>query len=251
MSGTLEGRVGIVTGGSSGIGRATVIALVADGAKVVVADLNEDGGRETVALAGGEEHASFFKADVADVEQASAMVGHALERFGRLDFAHNNAAIEHAGPLTADIPPAEWQRVIDVDLTGVWNGMRAQIPALLPEGGSIVNTASGLGLVGLEGQAAYVAAKHGVIGLTKAAALEYSARGVRVNAVCPGVILTPLLQEVVESDPNFAAAVESAHPMGRFGQPEEVAAAVVFLVSDRASFITGHTLSVDGGYVAR
>jgi NAD(P)-dependent dehydrogenase (short-subunit alcohol dehydrogenase family) len=249
MSFSLQGRVGIVTGAASGIGRATAIALVEAGAKVVVSDITEAGGLETVELAGGADHASFFQADVTDRDAMTALVDHAVEHFGQLDFAHNNAGIDLAGNDTAEIPPEEWARVVDVNLTGVWNGMRAQLPALVKRGGSIINTASALGLVALEGQAGYVAAKHGLIGLTKSAAIEYAARGVRVNAVCPGVILTPLMKEVAQADPNFTATVTSRIPMGRFGQPEEIAGAVVFLASDAASFITGHSLVVDGGNV--
>lgn len=250
MSGVLHGRVGIVTGSGSGIGRATVLAMVAEGAKVVIADVNEAAGRETAELAGGPDSASFIRADVANLDDAEAMVVHAVQTFGGLDFAHNNAGVDSAGPDTADIAPTEWQRVIGINLTGVWNCMRAEIPVLLDSGGVIVNTSSGLGLVAIERQAAYVAAKHGVVGLTKAAALEYAARSVRVNCVCPGVVETQLFADAAAADPALRPAVEAAHPIGRLGRPEEIAAAVVWLVSDAASFVTGLAMAVDGGFTA-
>jgi NAD(P)-dependent dehydrogenase (short-subunit alcohol dehydrogenase family) len=251
MSGALNGRVGIVTGAGSGIGRATTLALVAEGAKVVVADVNEAGGRQTVELAGGESSASFIGTDVAQLADAEAMVAHAVQTFGGLHFAHNNAGVDSAGPETADIPPEEWDRVIGINLTGVWNCMRAEIPVLLEGGGSIVNTSSGLGLVAIERQTAYVAAKHGVVGLTKAAALEYSARGLRVNCICPGVVMTPLFADAAAADPTLEPAVRAAHAIGRLGEPEEIAASVVWLVSDASSFVTGLAMAVDGGFTAR
>jgi NAD(P)-dependent dehydrogenase (short-subunit alcohol dehydrogenase family) len=248
----LEGRAGIVTGAASGIGRASAQALVDAGAQVVVADVDEAGGRETVEMVGGEEVAAFVRTDIADAASAEAMVAFAVERFGRLDFAHNNAGIESAGPDVADIPEAEWARVIAVNLTGAWNCMRAEIPHMLSAGGgSIVNTSSGLGLVAIPRQGAYVAAKHGVIGLTRAAALEYSARGIRVNAVCPGVIETPLFEAAADADPELRPLIERGHPIGRLGRPSEVGEAVVWLAGDGSSFVTGHALSVDGGYVAQ
>jgi NAD(P)-dependent dehydrogenase (short-subunit alcohol dehydrogenase family) len=250
--GPLAGRVGIVTGGSSGIGRATAVAMTQAGARIVIADRDKAGAQETVQLAGGADHAYFVSTDVADADSAMAMVAATVQHFGRLDFAHNNAGIASAGPLLADIAPEEWSRCLAVNLTGVWNCLRAEIPAMLETGGgSIVNTASGLGLVAIGRQAAYVAAKHGVVGLTKAAALEYSAQGVRVNAVCPGVVRTPLFEEAAAHDPDLLPAVTSMHPIGRLGQPEEIAAAVVWLCSDASSFVTGHPLAVDGGSVAQ
>ena len=250
--GPLTGRVGIVTGGSSGIGRATAVALVAAGARIVVADLDEAGALETVQLAGGSDHAQFVPTDVADPESATEMVAATVGRFGRLDFAHNNAGIASAGPLLADIAVEEWSRCLAINLTGVWNCLRAEIPVMLQTGGgSIVNTASGLGLVAIGRQAAYVAAKHGVVGLTKAAALEYSAQGIRVNAVCPGVVRTPLFEQAAAQDPDLLAAVTSMHPIGRLGLPQEIADAVVWLCSDASSFVTGHPLAVDGGSVAQ
>jgi NAD(P)-dependent dehydrogenase (short-subunit alcohol dehydrogenase family) len=248
----LAGRVGIVTGGASGIGRATAVALVHAGARVVIADLNEAGAQETIREAGNESSLAFVQTDVADPIAAERMVQFTTDQFGRLDFAHNNAGIESAGTELADVPIEEFRRVLDVNLTGVWNCMRAQIPVMLAGGGgSIINTSSGLGLVGILRQGAYVAAKHGVIGLTRAAALEYSSRGVRVNAVCPGVIETPLFSAAAEADPELRPAMERAHPIGRLGRPADVAAAVVWLASDASGFVTGHPLAVDGGYLAQ
>ncbi|HZO35440.1 MAG TPA: SDR family oxidoreductase [Solirubrobacteraceae bacterium] len=248
-NGPLAGKVGIVTGAASGIGRATALAAVAQGARVVVADLNEAGGQETVELAGGTANASFIRTDVAVLEDAEAMVAHAVETFGRLDFAHNNAGIDFAGPATADLAPEDWHRVLQINLTGCWHCMRAEIPAMLASGGgAIVNTSSSLGLVGIPRQVAYVAAKHGVVGLTRGAAMEYSSQGIRINTVAPGVIETPLFAGAADGDPTLRPAVEAAHPIGRLGEPEEIAAAVTWLVSDAASFATGMVMAVDGGF---
>lgn len=246
----MEGRVALVTGAASGIGRAVAVAFAARGARVAVADLDEAGAAETVQLCGGAERAHAVRVDVADAAQVAAMVAGAVERYGRLDYAHNNAGLTVSGVPTAEVEPDDWQRVIDVDLTGVFLCMKHELSAMLASGGgAIVNTSSGLGLVGIAGQPAYVAAKHGVVGLTKAAALEYSAQGVRVNAVCPGVVRTPLFEAAAAADPAALAGIESLHPIGRLGSPEEIAAGVVWLCSEEASFVTGHALPVDGGYV--
>jgi NAD(P)-dependent dehydrogenase (short-subunit alcohol dehydrogenase family) len=248
----LAGRAGLVTGAGSGIGRATALALVAAGADVLVVDVNEEGGEGTVELADGPGRAAFFAADVVDPVQAADLVGAALERFGRLDFAHNNAGVVFAGSPLHEVSDADWKRMIDVDLTGVFNCMRAEIPPMLAAGrGSIVNTASGVGVVGLPGQGPYVAAKHGVIGLTRVAALDYARQGVRVNAVCPGSIETPLLEEAAAADPELRGLIEAGHPVGRLGRSEEIADTVVWLVSDASSFVTGQPILVDGGYTAQ
>ncbi len=251
-SNALAGRAGVVTGAASGIGRATALALVAAGADVLVVDLDEAGGEETVRLAEGSGSASLFAADVADPESARGFVAAALERFGRLDFAHNNAGVVFAGAPIHEVSDADWQRMIDVDLTGVFNCMRAEIPPMLAAGGgSIVNTASGVGVVGLPGQGPYVAAKHGVVGLTRVAALDYAGQGIRVNAVCPGSIETPLFDEAAAADPELRGLVEAGHPIGRLGRSEEIADTVVWLVSDASSFVTGQPILVDGGYTAQ
>jgi NAD(P)-dependent dehydrogenase (short-subunit alcohol dehydrogenase family) len=248
----LAGRAGVVTGAASGIGRATALALVAAGADVLVGDVDAAGGEETTALADGPGRASFFAADVTEPAQAAAMVAAALKRFGRLDFAHNNAGVVFAGAPIHEVSDADWKRMVDVDLTGVFNCMRAEIPPMLEAGrGSIVNTASGVGVVGLPGQGPYVAAKHGVIGLTRVAALDYAKQGIRVNAVCPGSIETPLFEEAAAADPDLRALVEAGHPVGRLGRSEEIADTVVWLVSDASSFVTGQPILVDGGYTAQ
>jgi NAD(P)-dependent dehydrogenase (short-subunit alcohol dehydrogenase family) len=249
----LAGRAGVVTGAASGIGRATVLALVAAGADVLVADVDAAGGEETVALAAGPGRASFFAADVTDPAQARALVAAALERFGRLDFAHNNAGVVFAGAPIHEVSDADWQRMIDVDLTGVFNCMRAEITAMLDagRGGSIVNTASGVGVIGIPGQGPYVAAKHGVIGLTRVAALDYAAQRIRINAVCPGAVETPLFEEAAAADPNLRGLIEAGHPVCRLGRSEEIADTVVWLVSDASSFVTGQPILVDGGYTAQ
>ncbi|GGC72923.1 SDR family oxidoreductase [Haloferax sulfurifontis] len=246
-------EVAVVTGAGSGIGRATAEAFAAEGARVVVSDVNVEGGEETVARieeAGGT--ATFVETDVTDGDAVAAMVDTAVSEYGRLDFACNNAGVGGAQKPTADLSADEWQQVIDVNLNGVWRSMRHEIPAMLDgDGGVIVNMASILGKVGFANASHYVAAKHGVLGLTKTAAIEYAEQGVRVNAVCPGFIDTPLLGEGGLDDPEARKGIESLHPMNRLGDVDEIASAVVWLCSDGASFTTGEALTVDGGYTSR
>ncbi len=253
MPGTLNGKVALVTGGASGIGRATALTFAREGAKLVIADMNEDGGQQTVHLItekGGE--AIFVRTDVSKAVEVQALISTAVETYGRLDCAHNNAGISGGGrALTAEYPEETWHQVIAVNLTGVWLCMKYEIPQMLHQGGGvIVNTASVAGLIGGRGLAAYVASKHGVVGLTKTAALEYAHQGIRVNCVCPGVIHTPMTERAW-SDPERRAQIIAMEPLGRIGNPEEIAEAVVWLCSDAASFVTGHAMSVDGGYVAQ
>ncbi|ELK55614.1 short-chain family oxidoreductase [Haloferax sp. BAB-2207] len=246
-------EVAVVTGASSGIGRATAEAFAAEGARVVVSDVNVEGGEETVARiekAGGT--AIFVETDVTDDDAVAALVDTAVSEYGRLDFACNNAGIGGPQKPTADLSADEWHRVVDVNLNGVWRSMRHEIPAMLDgDGGVIVNMASILGKVGFANAAPYVAAKHGVLGLTKTAAIEYAEQGVRVNAVCPGFVDTPLLGEGGLDDPEARQGIESLHPMNRLGDVDEIASAVVWLCSDGASFTTGEALTVDGGYTSR
>jgi NAD(P)-dependent dehydrogenase (short-subunit alcohol dehydrogenase family) len=212
-----------------------------------------EGGKETVDLikqAGGE--ALFVKADVSQAAEVEAMVNKAVETYGRLDCAFNNAGTEGAIAQTDEYTEENWERVIAINLKGVWLCMKHEIPQMLTHGsGAIVNTASALGLVGITKQPAYVASKHGVVGLTKTAALEYAKLGIRVNALCPGAINTPMLDRALSTQPQLAESVTSMEPVGRLGKPEEIAEAVVWLCSDAASFVTGHAMSVDGGWVAQ
>jgi NAD(P)-dependent dehydrogenase (short-subunit alcohol dehydrogenase family) len=249
-----DGKVALVTGGGSGIGEATARLLAAAGSKVVVADFDEETGAAVAASvrdAGGI--ADFFAVDVSSYDDARAMVDHTMQLHGRLDVAVNNAGIGGDQAPTGEHSPEEWRRVMAVNLDGVFFGMRHQIPAMLDgsgeSGGSIVNMASILGSVGFAGSPAYVAAKHGVVGLTRAAAIEYAAQGIRVNAVGPGFIATPLVEASLE--PDAMEAVKALHPIGRLGTAEEVARLVGFLCSDAASFCTGGYHVVDGGYTAR
>jgi NAD(P)-dependent dehydrogenase (short-subunit alcohol dehydrogenase family) len=244
-----RGRVAIVTGAAAGIGRASALAFAGAGAAVVVADVDEAGGRETVDLAtavGGD--ARFVATDVASSESVQRMVASTVAAFGRLDYAHNNAGVAAAQHDVGDLPEAEWDRVQGVMLRGVYLCMKYEIPHLLAGGGAIVNTASGAGLVGYPGQSPYVSSKHGVLGLTKSAALEYGHRGVRVNAVCPGTVRTPMVEAATQL-PGLEERVVALHPIGRIGTPIEIAHAVLWLCSDHASFVLGHALAVDGGYV--
>ncbi|MFB3813523.1 MAG: SDR family oxidoreductase [Terriglobales bacterium] len=246
MSQLLPGKVAFVTGASSGIGRASALLFAKEGAKVVVADVNVQGGQETVAQIkanGGE--ALFAKTDVSSEAEVKAAIERTVAAYGCLDCAHNNAAI--LGPVPTrlmDLTEERWDRVLNINLKGVWLCMKYQIAQMLKQGGgAIVNTSSSLGLRGGPGAGAYSASKHGVLGLTKAAALEVAKQGIRVNAVCPGAIDTPMGQSV----PNEFALAVAAEPIGRAGRPEEIAQAVIWLCSDKASFMVGHAMAVDGG----
>jgi NAD(P)-dependent dehydrogenase (short-subunit alcohol dehydrogenase family) len=251
MSGLLTGKAGLVTGAASGIGRASAVRMAAEGASVLVADLESarEGGEQTVAMitdAGGD--AEFVACDVSRAADHRALVRRAVDRFGRLDIAHNNAGIGGSGGRLADISDEDFDRVIAVNLRGVFLGMKHQIRQMLLGGaGAIVNTASNAGLRGVHLLGAYTASKHGVVGLTRNAAVEYAEDGIRVNAVCPGAIMTPL---AMRGTPQRRQEIMAPQAMKRFGEPEEVAAAVAWLCSDDASFVTGVALPVDAGSVA-
>jgi len=253
MAGRVEGKIALVTGGGSGIGRASALAFAREGAKVVLADVIVEGGEETVGMikkAGGE--AIFVKADVSKATEVEALIAKAVETYGRLDCAYNNAGIEGSAATTTDYAEESWDRVIAINLKGVWLCMKYEIPQMLKQGGgTIVNTASAAGLVGFRRGSAYVASKHGVVGLTKTAALEYAKSGVRVNAICPGAIDTPMMGRITDHRPQRAERMAAGEPVGRMGMPEEIAGAVVWLCSDAASFVTGHAMAVDGGLTAQ
>ncbi len=255
MAGRLDSQVALVTGGASGIGRATALTFAREGAKLVIADMNEDGGQQTVHMIqenGGD--ATFIDVDVSKATEVEAMISKAVETYGRLDCAHNNAGIgSRPRVLLHELPEESWDRVIGINLRGVWLCMKYEITQMLQQGGgAIVNTASIMGLVGSWSRSgAYNASKHGVVGLTKTAALEYATSGIRVNAVCPGYIRTPLIEQTLANNPDMEAPIVERHPIGRMGKPEEIAEAVVWLCSAAASFVTGHTMTVDGGYVAQ
>lgn len=248
----LKDKVALVTGGSSGIGRAVALVWAREGAKVVVADIDEKAGEETAEMVRAlGAVALFVAADVGKPDDNKNLVQRAVAQFGRLDVACNNAGIGGPSAATADYPLDGWEQVININLSGVFYGMQQQLLAMLKTGGgSIVNIASVLGAVAFARSPAYTAAKHGVVGLTQAAALEYGAKGVRINAVGPGFIQTPMIS-ALELDIATNAMLVSAHPMGRLGHAEEVAELVAWLSSDRASFVTGSYYPVDGGYLAR
>ena len=248
----LQDKTALVTGAGSGIGRAVSLAFAREGARVAVSDMNSAGGEETVAMVRRADGVAFFAwADVARADDARQLVERVTRTWGHLDVACNNAGIGGESAPTADYADDEWQRVLGVNLTGVFFGMKHQIAAMLRTGGgAIVNISSILGQVGFANAPAYVAAKHGVIGLTRAAALEYATHGVRINAVAPAFIHTPMIARF-EQDVSACDAITALHPMGRLGQPEEVAELVAWLACPRASFVTGACYGVDGGYLAQ
>jgi NAD(P)-dependent dehydrogenase (short-subunit alcohol dehydrogenase family) len=252
MTTELQGKVGIVTGGTSGIGRAAAVLFAKAGAKVVVAGRREEEGKETINLvraAGGD--ALFVKTDVSRAAEVKALVQKTVEKFGRLDVAFNNAGIEgHWIPITEQ-SEEDWDRVIDINLKGTWLCLKYEIQQMLKQGsgGAIVNMASVAGFIGSAGVATYCASKHGVMGLTKAAALETARSGIRINVVCPAVIETPMGERAFGA-PEMKKFALGLHPMGRFGKPMEISEAVVWMCSDRASFMTGQSLVLDGGFLA-
>ncbi|MFF0447514.1 SDR family NAD(P)-dependent oxidoreductase [Streptomyces sp. NPDC004609] len=250
----IRDRVVIVTGAASGIGAATARLLADRGAKVVVTDISESGREITAAIRKDGGDAEFIRADVGVEEEAEALVAGALERYGRLDGAFNNAGVEQCATPLHRLTGEQWERAIRVDLTGVFHCLKYQIAAMLAAGtaGSIVNTASALGQAAIPNASEYVAAKHGVVGLTRAAAADYGTHGIRVNAVLPGIVETTMVARL-SGDPTFSAyfdTLRQRHVMGRFGKPGEIGESVAWLLSDSSSFVTGAAISVDGGYLA-
>jgi NAD(P)-dependent dehydrogenase (short-subunit alcohol dehydrogenase family) len=246
---SFAGKVAFVTGGGTGIGRAAALAYAREGANVVLADVSEQGNQETARMieAAGSQ-AIALRCNVARAEEVKAALDKVVQTFGRLDFAFNNAGVEQPLSPAADIGEEEWERIINIDLRSVFLCMKHEIPLMVKQGaGVIVNTSSGAGVKGIAGQAAYCAAKFGIVGLTKAAALDYAKSGIRINAVCPGIIETPMMGRFSGGTPEGRERVIALEPVGRMGKPEEIAAAVVWLCSDAAAFVVGHALVIDGG----
>lgn len=253
MKVSVAGKVALITGGSSGIGRVTAEMFAREGARVIVADVDDVGGEQTVdEINGNGGEATFVAADVTHASEVEMMVKTAVERFGRLDCAFNNAGIGGDIQTTVSCSEDFWDRMIATNLKGVWLCMKYELEQMARQGsGAIVNTSSVAGLIGFPGFCAYVAAKHGVNGLTKTAALEFAKSGIRVNAVCPGAIRTPMFSGGEEKHPWLGKSITAAGPMRRLGDPSEIAEAVVWLCSDAASFVTGLPMAVDGGWVAQ
>ncbi|MCH8801497.1 MAG: SDR family oxidoreductase [Chloroflexi bacterium] len=254
MPDSLNNKITLVTGAGSGIGRATSLVLAREGAIVVVADIDADGGEQTLSAIkdmGGD--GMFVHADVSRAADVEAMVDAAVNAYGRLDCAYNNAGIEgYYGGRLHEYPEDTFDRLMDINVKGVWLCLKYEIPQMLKQGGgAIVNTASVAGLVGSRRLSVYSASKHAVIGLTKSAALEYASDGIRVNAVCPGIIDTPMMDRLVEGRDDYAAAIPTRQPIGRKGTPDEIAEAVAWLCSDAASLVTGLAMAVDGAFTAQ
>lgn len=249
----LDGKVVTITGGTGGIGRETALLCAARGAKVVIADLDEEKGAIlAAAIRERGRQAEFVRTDVSRDADVAAMVAFAISAFGRIDAAFNNAGINTGNSLLVDLPLEQWNRGLAVNLTSVFLCMKHQIPVMLAQGGgAILNTSSTSGVVGNAMSPDYVAAKHGVVGITRAAAIEVSGQGIRVNALVPGGTETPILMNALGQNPTLRAVIESGHPIGRIGQPGELAEAAAWLLSDAASFVTGACIAVDGGLTAQ
>lgn len=250
MENIFENKVAIVTGGSFGIGKATAIAFARRGARVVIADwIQDDAVLTEIKELGGT--AIFLRCDVSKSADVSTMISQAVKNFGRIDFAVNNAGIEGQTASSHECTEENWDKTININLKGVWLCIKHEIPVMLKQGkGAIVNIASIAGLRGFPGLPAYVVSKHGIVGLTKTAALEYAKQGIRINAVCPGVIKTAMVDRITGEDKTVEKKYKDMEPVGRMGQPQEVAEAIIWLCSDAASFVTGDTMAVDGGWIA-
>jgi len=250
---SFENKVALVTGAASGMGLATAKAFAEAGAAVALADVNGDGARAAAdALVAAGHKAIGIRCDVADLDEVEAMVKQTVSTFGRLDMAFNNAGVQSPVAETADADPKDYDFVMGVNLRGIWNCMKHELLQMRKQGsGAIVNNSSLGGLVGIAERGIYHASKHGVVGLTKSAGLEYAAKGIRINAVCPGIIETPMVMGMLETQPEAMAALMKEVPMGRLGRAEEIADAVLWLCSPASSFVIGHALPVDGGYTVR
>ena len=254
MAGILDGKIAIITGAASGIGRATSRIFAREGAKLLLADLQEEGGNETLKMVKDVgASAAFMRVDVAKWSDVETMVATAVKTYGRLDCAFNNAGIDGRGGRIHECTEENWNRVLSINLTGVWLCMKAEIAQMLAQGGggAIVNTSSVAGISGGAGLPAYIASKHGVAGLTRAGALEYGKHNIRINAVCPGPIRTPMLGKLLRKGPEVEARMARAEPLKRLGEPSEIGETVAWLCSDRASYVHGFPMPVDGGYMAQ